>query len=177
MVWITQHKNFNKDLYILAVMMCTTRLDNANNILDEFVRDSGGAEKCKPNFVACTLESDRQVEALTLTHQDLTGTIPPDIGYLTSLKELKLEQNKLVGSLPSTIGALTRSEVPCEQEVQRRWFFIKTLAFSHQLILNYICVICILMLLTFYVEFVFCIALAFSMVKQHEVMRSTNILL
>ena len=67
MAWIVQHKNFDNDLYVIAALVCATRLDNADNMLDKFVRDRGGAEKCKPNFVTCTLESDRQVKPLTLT--------------------------------------------------------------------------------------------------------------
>ena len=117
MAWIARYENFDKDLYVLAALVCARRLGNADNMLDKIVSNGGGVEKCKPNFVTCTLKSDWQVKALTLTRRDLTGTIPPEIGYLASLKELDLKQNKLVGSLPSTIGALTRSEVRCEQEV------------------------------------------------------------
>ena len=68
MAWIAQHKNFYEDLYELAPLVCATRLDDTDNMLDKFVRDGGGREKCKPNFVICILESNRQVEALTLTH-------------------------------------------------------------------------------------------------------------
>ena len=59
MAWIARHKNFNKDLYVLAALICATRLGKEDNMLNKFVRDSGGAEKCEPNFVTCTLESNR----------------------------------------------------------------------------------------------------------------------
>ena len=65
---------------MLAALVCATRMDNADNMLNDFVRVGGNAEKYKPKFVTCTLESNRQVKALTLTHQDLTGTIPLEIG-------------------------------------------------------------------------------------------------
>jgi|LWDU01.1.fsa_nt_gi hypothetical protein len=37
----------------------------------------------------------------------LTGSIPPEIGYLTNLTELDLGGNQLTGSIPSEIGNLT----------------------------------------------------------------------
>ena len=52
---------------MLAALVCVTRLDDTDNILDKFVRDRGSAEKCEPNFVTCTLESNRQVKALMMT--------------------------------------------------------------------------------------------------------------
>ena len=96
---------------MLAALVCATIPDDANDMLGKFVGDGSNVEKCKPKFVTCTLESDRQVETLKLTCQDLMGIITPEIGYLMSLKELDLEQNELMGSLPSTVGALTRLEV------------------------------------------------------------------
>ena len=46
MAWIAQHKNFNEDFYVLAALVCATKLDHADDMLSEFVRDGGGAEKC-----------------------------------------------------------------------------------------------------------------------------------
>ena len=44
---------------------------------------------------------------LNLSHNQLTGSIPPEIGNLTNLTYLNLESNQLTGSIPSEIGNLT----------------------------------------------------------------------
>ena len=44
---------------------------------------------------------------LNLNSNNLTGSIPPEIGDLTNLNYLKLENNQLTGSIPSEIGNLT----------------------------------------------------------------------
>ena len=45
---------------------------------------------------------------LVLNDNQLTGTIPPDIGYLTNLIYLNLYNNSLTGTIPSEIGYLTK---------------------------------------------------------------------
>ena len=44
---------------------------------------------------------------LDLRNYELTGPIPPEIGYLTNLTYLDLRNNELTGSIPSEIGNLT----------------------------------------------------------------------
>ena len=44
---------------------------------------------------------------LDLRVNQLTGPIPPEIGYLTNLTYLDLRYNQLTGSIPSEIGNLT----------------------------------------------------------------------
>ena len=44
---------------------------------------------------------------LDLRNNELTGLIPPEIGYLTNLTYLDLRNNELTGSIPSEIGNLT----------------------------------------------------------------------
>ena len=44
---------------------------------------------------------------LDLRNNELTGPIPPEIGYLTNLTYLDLRYNELTGSIPSEIGNLT----------------------------------------------------------------------
>ena len=44
---------------------------------------------------------------LDLRNNQLTGPIPPEIGYLTNLTLLYLYENQLTGSIPSEIGNLT----------------------------------------------------------------------
>ena len=41
-----------------------------------------------------------------LYQNNLTGSIPPSLGNLTSLQELKLEKNAFSGSIPSSLGNL-----------------------------------------------------------------------
>jgi len=45
--------------------------------------------------------------SINLTAQELTGSIPPEIGCLTNLTYLNLESNQLTGEIPSEIGNLT----------------------------------------------------------------------
>jgi Leucine-rich repeat (LRR) protein len=44
---------------------------------------------------------------LNLSSNQLTGSIPPEIGNLTNLEWLVLGSNELTGSIPSEIGNLT----------------------------------------------------------------------
>jgi hypothetical protein len=47
-----------------------------------------------------------RVSAIILNNNNLSGTIPPEIGDLTNLTDLQFFLNQLSGSLPSTIGNL-----------------------------------------------------------------------
>ena len=49
--------------------------------------------------------------ALVLSNNNLTGTIPPEIGNLTQLSELWLYGNRLTGTIPEEIGNLTNLTV------------------------------------------------------------------
>ncbi|KAM1010688.1 hypothetical protein ACFX2C_046139 [Malus domestica] len=53
------------------------------------------------------LEGSVQLNVLDLSSNNLTGTIPKELGKLTSLFDLNLGDNKLSGSVPSEIGMLT----------------------------------------------------------------------
>ena len=44
---------------------------------------------------------------LSLGGNELTGSIPPELGNLTNLIELILRENQLSGNIPSEIGSLT----------------------------------------------------------------------
>ena len=46
-------------------------------------------------------------DTLKLRYQELTGSIPPEIGCLTNLVYLSLHSNQLTGEIPSEIGQLT----------------------------------------------------------------------
>ncbi len=52
------------------------------------------------------LTGDR-VRLLRLSHNQLTGSIPPELGNLTKLEHLYLQRNNLTGSIPGKLGNLT----------------------------------------------------------------------
>ena len=51
------------------------------------------------------------LEFLRLYENNLTGRIPSELGALTNLKELKLDNNNLTGPIPSELGSLTNLEL------------------------------------------------------------------
>jgi Leucine-rich repeat (LRR) protein len=51
--------------------------------------------------------SIENTDSLNLEGNQLTGSIPPEIGYLTNLTWLSLDDSDLTGSIPSEIGNLT----------------------------------------------------------------------
>ncbi len=53
-----------------------------------------------------TIEGDR-VTNLSLNHNQLTGSIPTELGHLTNLSYLSLNYNQLTGSIPTELGHLT----------------------------------------------------------------------
>ena len=58
---------------------------------------------CSWYGIACT---NQRISQLTLSNNQLNGTIPPEIGRLTELTHLTLYQNVLTGQLPPEIGHL-----------------------------------------------------------------------
>ena len=51
------------------------------------------------------------LEFLRLYENNLTGRIPPELGTLTNLEELKLDNNNLTGPIPPELGTLTNLEL------------------------------------------------------------------
>jgi len=51
--------------------------------------------------------SVEDTDSLDLGYNQLTGSIPPEIGNLTNLTYLNLRSNQLTGSIPTEIGNLT----------------------------------------------------------------------
>ncbi len=51
--------------------------------------------------------SDSRVVKLSLINNQLTGSIPPELGNLTNLQTLSLINNQLTGSIPTSLGNLT----------------------------------------------------------------------
>ena len=48
-----------------------------------------------------------RVVTLDLNSNNLTGPIPPELGTLINLEELKLDNNDLTGPIPSELSSLT----------------------------------------------------------------------
>jgi len=57
-----------------------------------------------------TLNENGRVTRLHIPENELSGTIPPELGNLSELKELYLYNNILIGNLPDEIGNLTNIE-------------------------------------------------------------------
>ncbi|XP_077229536.1 receptor-like kinase TMK4 [Tasmannia lanceolata] len=58
-----------------------------------------GSEPCDWSGVNC--DNDGRVESINLASKSLSGSLPPDLNKLSSLKSLGFQNNKLSGSLPS----------------------------------------------------------------------------
>ena len=59
------------------------------------------------NFVFAT-PSGNNVAGLHLHQNNLTGTIPPELGNLSELQDLRLYSNQLSGTIPTELGNLTK---------------------------------------------------------------------
>ena len=55
--------------------------------------------------------NDEHVTNLSLSWNQLSGAIPPELGSLTNLEELYLYSNQLSGVIPASLGSLTHLEV------------------------------------------------------------------
>ncbi|KAK3206844.1 hypothetical protein Dsin_020890 [Dipteronia sinensis] len=66
-----------------------------------FLADNWTASTSVCNSVGITCDSqNNRVIALNLTSMNLTGTIPPQVGNLSFLVQLRLKNNSFYGSLP-----------------------------------------------------------------------------
>ena len=62
------------------------------------------------SWYGVTTNDSGHVIELDLSHNGLSGTIPPELGDLTNLKELSLTGNELRGAIPLELGNLTNLE-------------------------------------------------------------------
>lgn len=56
--------------------------------------------------VTCIQTATSAVVGLNLSHNDLAGSLPTEIGLLTNITSLSLSQNHLMGPVPSELGYL-----------------------------------------------------------------------
>lgn len=60
------------------------------------------SDHCKWDHVFCS--SDKRVTRIQIGHQNLQGTLPPDLQRLTELERLELQWNNISGPLPTLHG-------------------------------------------------------------------------
>ncbi|KAF7102632.1 hypothetical protein CFC21_103734 [Triticum aestivum] len=72
--------------------------------LEKLRLDANNLEGVLPNSIAGLSKS---LELLLLRSNRISGTIPLEIQYLTSLRRLYMEQNLLTGNLPESVGNLS----------------------------------------------------------------------
>ena len=77
--------------------------------------------------ITCFVEGDQEtgtnhVAIIGLYHNNLSGFVPAQLGNLTSLQSLDLDENQLTGSIPPELGNMTNLTVSCSQwqSVDRR---------------------------------------------------------
>lgn len=69
-------------------------------------RDGWGSETPVGEWYGVSADGDGRVTALHLGENGLRGTLPPELGEMTHLSELRLEGNDLVGPLPLSLSQL-----------------------------------------------------------------------
>lgn len=67
-----------------------------------------GPDPCKWNHVVCS--EDKRVTRIQIGHQNLEGTLPPNLSSLSQLERLELQWNRISGALPS-LGGLSSLQV------------------------------------------------------------------
>ena len=89
-------------------------------VIEAFYRATGGREwdvqthwlsnRPLDEWAGVDTDSDGRVVRLRLEDNNLSGSIPPELGNLTRLEWLRLEDNNLSGSIPPELGNLSRLE-------------------------------------------------------------------
>jgi hypothetical protein len=87
-----------------AALIALYNSTNGDNWSDNGGWDGALGTECSWYGVTCTGDS---VTRLSLDYNQLTGSIPVELGNLTNLIELSLSVNQLTGSIPSELGNLT----------------------------------------------------------------------
>ncbi|XP_047053147.1 receptor kinase-like protein Xa21 [Lolium rigidum] len=69
---------------------------------------NASSDHCNWHGITCSALPPRRVIALDLASEGITGSIPPCVANLTSLRRLQLSNNSFRGSIPSELGFLSR---------------------------------------------------------------------
>ncbi|KAK3416784.1 hypothetical protein EUGRSUZ_H02547 [Eucalyptus grandis] len=89
---------------VMALMAIKTALHDPYNVLEGW--DVTSVDPCSWRMVTCT--GDGFVSSLGLPSQSLSGTLSPEIGNLTNLQSVLLQNNLISGPMPATIGNLQK---------------------------------------------------------------------
>jgi len=77
------------------------------NQVDPILNPSSPPATCNlETMYGISLDVDGNINAINLSNNNLTGTIPSEIGNLLQLTSLTLDNNNLTGSIPSSFGSL-----------------------------------------------------------------------
>lgn len=97
--------------YVLALLYYETNGDNWWNCTQNEATDCGEfpflspASECNWGGIDC--DHSNSVSRITMSNNNMKGSIPKEIGSLIHLYELNLEQNDLTGSIPDSMAKLT----------------------------------------------------------------------
>ncbi|MQL97972.1 hypothetical protein Taro_030669 [Colocasia esculenta] len=80
-------------------------LEDPLSVLSDWNMNDNDIDPCGWSGVVCSTARDR-VLTLNLSHASLKGFLAPEIGSLTSLEELIINDNLFFGTIPSQIGML-----------------------------------------------------------------------
>jgi len=64
-------------------------------------------DPCMDNWYGITCDGNSNISQITLSFNNLVGTIPPELGSLINLTDLYLNSNELTGNIPSELGNLS----------------------------------------------------------------------
>jgi len=106
----TYSTNQKVQRFVLATLYFSTRggLDwhSSESWLSVSVSECGWYSTTKSNTEIC--DADGNYLRLSLSSNGLEGTLPAEIGLLSTLIELNLDFNRLTGGIPSTVGNMIR---------------------------------------------------------------------
>uniref|UniRef100_M0ZT07 non-specific serine/threonine protein kinase n=1 Tax=Solanum tuberosum TaxID=4113 RepID=M0ZT07_SOLTU len=86
---------------VQALMEIKKNLDDPHNVLNW---DGDAVDPCSWNMVTCSY--DKFVTSLLLQSNNISGSIPMELGMLKKLKTIDLSDNKLTGEIPSSLAQL-----------------------------------------------------------------------
>lgn len=93
------------DCYLQAGVETRRRLDDKEEIVDEFVWNYlTDVHECDWEGIKCS--DDNVIQAISIIRRDAKGYIPKEIAQLVSLKRLVLSTNSIGGTIPSELSTL-----------------------------------------------------------------------
>lgn len=105
-LWVSAHgllspKGVNPE--VQALISVRDKLVDPHGVLGNW--DPDAVDPCSWSMVTCTPDN-QFVIAIGAPNQNLSGTLSPDIGNLTKLQQVLLQNNNISGNIPTEIGKL-----------------------------------------------------------------------